>query len=422
MTHAPERRRAGGRGPAGAGEDADTAGEGRPAGRTGRGRRALRLGAAALLLAGGWLLAADGPQPLVAQQAQEDYEVERGDTLWDIADRLLQDPFRWQQIWKANQSRIDDPDLIFPGQRFAIPGAEGRAAGVADREAAGEQQAAGREGERAEAPDAREAGDARTDTVAGARPSLFESGRRGTSVSSGGFSAEERPALRPLSESEVLGAPFVAPRRQLEPLGRVLGPVTAGERPTEVWQGRAGDEIRVGLGGIDASAGDTLFSVEVGRSLGDRGRTVHPTGVLRVESVSGDTARASVGQVYGLLRSGDAVVRTPVPVVPPGTDFRPAEREMSATMLESAEGGALLREGGLVFLDRGSSGGVRPGDVFVAAPGEAEGERGERIGARVIVVRVRPETSTARVIHPGDGTVSPGAAARLVRRMAASGR
>lgn len=417
MMHAPEGRRARGRRAAAAGGRDRAAEARRGGGGTALGRRILRVAVAVLLLAGG-SLAADGPEPLPAQQAQEaDYEVERGDTLWDIADRLLQDPFRWQRIWKANQARIDDPDLIFPGQRFAIPGQEG-AAGAAGREPAGEQQEEP-EGRRAEAPGARGAG---ADTVGEPRASLFDTGRRQGSITSGGFSAEERPPLRPLTRSDVFGAPFVARPQQIAPRGRVLGPVTAGNQQVQVWQGRAGDEVRVGLRGVEASAGDTLFAVEIGRSVGDMGRTVQPTGVLSVESVSGDTARARLGQVYGLVRGGDAVVRTPVPGIPGGTDFRPADRELSATMLEAADGGALLREGGLVFMDRGSSDGVRPGDVFVAAPGEAGEGRGERIGARAIVVRVRPETSTARVIHPGDGTVSPGAAARLVRRVAAPAR
>lgn len=415
MMHAPEGRRARGRRAAGAASRGRAAGARRGWAGSALGPRVLRVGVAALLLAG-ISPVADGPEPLPAQQAQEaDYEVERGDTLWDIADRLLQDPFRWQGIWKANQARIDDPDLIFPGQQFAIPGREGETAGAAGREPAGGQQEepAGR---RAEAPGAREAG---PDTVGEPRSSLFDTGRPQASLASGGFSAEERPPLRPLTRSDVFGAPFVARPQQIEPRGRVLGPVTAGNRPVQVWQGRAGDEVRVGLRGVEASAGDTLFAVEIGRSVGALGRTVQPTGVLSVESVSGDTARARLDQVYGLVRGGDAVVRTPVPGIPGGTDFRSADRELSATMLEAAEGGALLQDGGLVFMDRGSSGGVRPGDVFVAAPGEV---RGERIGARMIVVRVRPETSTARVLHPGDGTVSPGAAARLVRRMAAPAR
>ena len=397
---------------------------------------ALRIPAAVLLLAGAWMLVAGGPEPLRAQQAgqtqQAEYEVEKGDTLWDIANRLLDDPFQWQRIWKANQSAIDDPDLIFPGERFAIPGMEGQAAAARDRarqqagqEAAEERMRERMKERRAEAE--QEAGvvvggAGGADSAAPARASLFETGRQGEGIASGGFSAEERPPLRPVSRTGVWGAPFLAGREVLRPRGRVLGPATAGDRPVEAWQGRTGDEVRVALRGLSASAGDTLFAVELGRSLGERGRVVQPTAILSLETVGADTALARVHGVFGLVRDGDPVVLYPVPPVPEATEFRESDGELTARILEAADGSALLREGGLVFLDSGSADGVRIGDLFLAAPPEASAASAGRNGVRVIVVRVRSGSSTARVVFPGDGTVSQGATARLVRRLAVPGR
>ncbi len=49
--------------------------------------------------------------------------IERGDTLWNIARRHYGDGFRYTTIFRANFVQIQDPDLIFPGQVFDLPGA-----------------------------------------------------------------------------------------------------------------------------------------------------------------------------------------------------------------------------------------------------------------------------------------------------------
>ncbi len=48
------------------------------------------------------------------------YIIRRGDTLWDISSSFLKDPFLWPLIWKVNPY-IKNPDLIYPGNKLAIP-------------------------------------------------------------------------------------------------------------------------------------------------------------------------------------------------------------------------------------------------------------------------------------------------------------
>ncbi|GIX46621.1 MAG: hypothetical protein KatS3mg131_0832 [Candidatus Tectimicrobiota bacterium] len=60
----------------------------------------------------------------VAKEAvAEHYTVQRGDTLWGIAalPAIYREPLLWPLIYRANQTQIVDPDLIYPRQRLRIP-------------------------------------------------------------------------------------------------------------------------------------------------------------------------------------------------------------------------------------------------------------------------------------------------------------
>jgi len=56
-----------------------------------------------------------------AQNAIRVVTVERGFTLWGIAENMLGSGFDYVQIFNANRDQIRDPDLIYPGQVFTIP-------------------------------------------------------------------------------------------------------------------------------------------------------------------------------------------------------------------------------------------------------------------------------------------------------------
>ena len=47
--------------------------------------------------------------------------VQPGNSLWRLAHRVYGEGMRYTTIFQANQDQIKDPDLIFPGQVFALP-------------------------------------------------------------------------------------------------------------------------------------------------------------------------------------------------------------------------------------------------------------------------------------------------------------
>lgn len=76
------------------------------------------------------------PTPAPAPQAVSDdsYTVVRGDHLWGISAKssIYGDPYQWPLIYRANRDRIEDADLIHPGQVLTIR----RGASSADVQAA----------------------------------------------------------------------------------------------------------------------------------------------------------------------------------------------------------------------------------------------------------------------------------------------
>jgi LysM repeat protein len=61
------------------------------------------------------------PAPAAVPSDGTRYTVVSGDTLWGIATRFYGDGTRYPEIAAANG--IEDPNLIYPGQVFVIPGA-----------------------------------------------------------------------------------------------------------------------------------------------------------------------------------------------------------------------------------------------------------------------------------------------------------
>lgn len=47
------------------------------------------------------------------------YIVKEGDTLWDLSDEFLQDPFAWPDLWENNR-HIQDPHWIYPGDSIYL--------------------------------------------------------------------------------------------------------------------------------------------------------------------------------------------------------------------------------------------------------------------------------------------------------------
>jgi len=78
-----------------------------------------------LILAAGNVLGVAKVEEEIAVAAAEPeasfHTVEKGDTLWKVAEKAYGNGSKYQAIFEANKPMLSDPDKIYPGQVLRIP-------------------------------------------------------------------------------------------------------------------------------------------------------------------------------------------------------------------------------------------------------------------------------------------------------------
>ncbi len=57
--------------------------------------------------------------PLDSEEETKLITIEKGDTLWDLCQKYLEDPLKWRELSKYND--FTNPNLIYPGEKLRIP-------------------------------------------------------------------------------------------------------------------------------------------------------------------------------------------------------------------------------------------------------------------------------------------------------------
>ena len=358
---------------------------------------------------------APAPAATAAAPSQEPlpqtHTVKKGDTLWDLAQFYLHDPFLWPGIYRLNTDVVEDPHWIYPGEVLRIAPTENVAA-VPTMDTP--LPSAPLEGAKvADASDS--TGTVVPDSSADAlaqgpqQPSIAESEqnemaplfpeRRARSVEEM-LKAYTHQTYRPLRRSEFYSSGFLTENQRL-PYGRVLGPVTPQQIRAVHSRANALPYTAIAVdapNGATYQIGDSLLLLQLGKELDSYGNIVVPTGVLQItESMDGHYV-GNIVATYGPIRNGQLAL--------PLDAFNAANSARAVPVSDGVRGqfiGGLGRQElkepqMVVFINKGREDGVAPGDLFEVR------RRPERLSDGTL--RVNELMATMQIVHVRDRTAT----------------
>lgn len=318
----------------------------------------------------------EGGEPAAAANAPETYTVKPGDTLWGLSQRFLNNAWYWPRIWSYNP-QLDNPNWIYPGNviRF-YPGPDEAPVEVAEP-----------------APtDVEEGDEGEVDVGEFDDIPVFE-------VARGLDQALDR---MPAANSQLLRREFLVSDDVIEGAGEIRHApeekellssfdrayLTTKQRPTP------GEEMQ-----IFRVVRDVRHPV-TGANLG---KVVEVVGLVRVEVVSDEEHLGMITESWNQIQRGD-LIGTVGELTIDRVSPRPNDKEAKGYVVEAARYPITnVGENHFVFVDRGRSDGVEPGNTFVVVrqgdpfTGEARGMAAEDIG-RILILDVSTKASTGVVI------------------------
>lgn len=262
--------------------------------------------------------------------APDVYVVQPGDTLWSIAGRFLEDPWRWREVWRGND--LGNPDRIYPGDVLRLSLRDGQPSIEVDDGAA--PAVSGRGGAR----------------VVKLSPRVRVSALK-----------EPVPTIPIASVAPFLTQPYVADTDDVRRAPYVVG------FPDERIVAGVGDGIYVRR--IDDTRhrrfqvlrpGDSLQDPDTNETLGHLAVFVASAELQRV----GDPAKLRILRSEREVSIGDRVI--PAALEEPLSNFfpRPAPAGMRGRILSVLNGVSQIGQYDVVVVNKGSRDGVERGSVF----------------------------------------------------------
>jgi hypothetical protein len=335
------------------------------------------------------------PEPAEAKaapspEAAGSYTIKQGDTLWDISNIFLKDPFLWPFIWKANPS-ITNPDLIYPGNKLTIPSLapieRAMQAPVAAEPAKPETAEEPGEIQRAEGMSALQ----RRQGL-GAAPE--KPGEEGT-VTTSKLILPEEAAPPILDKYSMLSAGYVGEDKSNDVIaGGPEGKKYFGYDDIVYVNIRSKEDINIGEKFIMFHPLHEVKHPITGRKYG---RLISILGLLEITAKDASgmyTARITLS--FDISEKGTMLMPYQEPTLIYRTPQTKA-KDISGYILEVMDGRTINAQIDIVYLDIGSSDGVEPGDRFLVYAWPEKKAYPRKLIGETQVILVKEHTSTAIV-------------------------
>ncbi len=339
----------------------------------------------------------NGTEPSVPAATEKIHRVKKGDTLWDITQYYLNDPFLWPSVWELNKDHIQNPHLIYPEQEVLLLERL-----RSSREGIGQWLDGSRSNSLLK-------NDALSKQFRDKIGLLFDNKsnkkRLQTKLKT---STQTSPEIVKLVESEEFmklfsedfynACGFISPQNLLEGEGQILSTRKAGTTL------RLYDRLQINFNQYKTNIGAEFNIFRIGEKVFHPktkqmlGYLVRIVGKLKITQVSDNSASGEIIKQYDLILENDRVVPyTPIPVPIINGYRRYTDNEISGFIVKRKNDSGVVFKYDIFYIDRGNFTLIQPGDIFHVYPGKAN-QRNLLAEGVAMVLDVKEQSATVALI------------------------